>query len=113
MHEDVSRLVAALADRYLIGRQLGAGGMATVYLAEDVKHHRQVAVKVLRSDLTATLGADRFLREIEIAAPLQHPHILPLLDSGEAGGCLTRRFRRRWSTSRLWAGRSRTVVVPR
>jgi eukaryotic-like serine/threonine-protein kinase len=88
MHEDVSRLVTALADRYLIGRQLGAGGMATVYLAEDVRHHRQVAVKVLRSDLTATLGAERFLREIEIAARLQHPHILPLLDSGEAGGFL-------------------------
>ncbi len=62
--------------------------MATVYLAEDVKHRRKVAVKVLRPELAATLGNDRFFREIEIAAQLQHPHILPLLDSGEAGGFL-------------------------
>ena len=60
--------------------------MATVYLAEDVRHHREVAVKVLRPELAATLGSDRFFREIEVAARLQHPHILPLLDSGEAGG---------------------------
>jgi tRNA A-37 threonylcarbamoyl transferase component Bud32 len=76
----------ALADRYRLERELGQGGMATVYLAEDVRHHRQVAVKVLRSELAATLGSDRFFREIEVAARLQHPHILPLLDSGEAHG---------------------------
>jgi serine/threonine protein kinase len=78
------RVKAALADRYTIERELGAGGMATVYLAEDLKHHRRVAVKVLRPELTASIGADRFLREIEIAAQLQHPHIVPLYDSGQA-----------------------------
>jgi serine/threonine-protein kinase len=77
-----------LADRYTLERELGAGGMATVYLAQDVKHDRQVAIKVLREDLSASLGAGRFLREIKIAAQLQHPHILPLLDSGEADGFL-------------------------
>lgn len=81
-------LSAALADRYRIERELGAGGMATVYLAEDLKHQRKVAVKVLREDLSASLGGGRFLREIKIAAQLQHPNILPLLDSGEAGGFL-------------------------
>jgi eukaryotic-like serine/threonine-protein kinase len=83
-----STLAAALADRYRIERELGAGGMATVYLAEDVRHHRKVAVKVLRPELAASMGPDRFLREIEIAAQLQHPHILPLLDSGDAAGFL-------------------------
>jgi TolB-like protein/tRNA A-37 threonylcarbamoyl transferase component Bud32/tryptophan-rich sensory protein len=73
----------ALADRYRIERILGEGGMATVYLAEDLKHRRKVAVKVMRPELSATLGADRFLREIEIAAKLSHPHILPVYDSGE------------------------------
>jgi serine/threonine-protein kinase len=77
-------LAAALADRYRIERELGAGGMATVYLAEDLRHKRQVAIKVLRPDLTAALGADRFMQEIEIAARLQHPHILGLIDSGVA-----------------------------
>ena len=81
-------LRGALADRYRLERELGAGGMATVYLAEDLKHHRQVAVKVLRPELAATLGPDRFMQEIEIAARLQHPHILPVHDSGEAGGFL-------------------------
>jgi serine/threonine-protein kinase len=75
---------SALASRYRIERELGHGGMATVYLAEDLKHHRKVAVKALRPDLAATLGPERFLREIEIAAQLQPPNILPLLDSGEA-----------------------------
>ncbi|MGH7581794.1 MAG: protein kinase domain-containing protein [Gemmatimonadales bacterium] len=84
----VDALRASLSDRYTIERELGAGGMATVYLAEDLKHHRKVAIKVLREDLAASLGAARFLREIEIAAQLQHPHILPLLDSGEADGFL-------------------------
>ncbi len=81
-------LSAALQDRYRLERELGRGGMATVYLAEDLKHHRKVAVKVLHQDLALVLGAERFLREIEIAARLDHPHILPLYDSGEAGGYL-------------------------
>ena len=76
------RLAEALADRYRIERELGQGGMATVYLAEDLKHHRKVAIKVLRPELAAALGADRFLREIETTASLRHPHILPLFDSG-------------------------------
>ncbi len=81
-------LRAALADRYTIERELGQGGMATVYLAEDLKHGRQVAIKVLKPELAAVLGAERFLREIRIAAHLQSPHILPLLDSGDADGLL-------------------------
>ncbi len=80
----LERLRASLADHYRLERELGQGGMATVYLAEDVKHHRKVAVKVLRPELAASLGAERFLREIEIAATLRHPHILPLYDSGVA-----------------------------
>ena len=88
MNDIRTRLAAALADRYAIDRELGQGGMATVYLAQDLKHRRRVAVKVLRPDLAATLGSDRFFREIEVAAQLQHPHILPLLDSGEADGFL-------------------------
>jgi serine/threonine-protein kinase len=85
---DIDRLTAALADRYAIERELGSGGMATVYLAEDLKLHRKVAVKVLRPELAAALGPERFLREIEIAASLTHPHILPLYDSGESEGFL-------------------------
>src|SRR6059058_5591992 len=81
-------LQPALADRYLIKRELGRGGMATVYLAQDLKHHRQVAIKVLKPELAAALGPERFLREIEIAAGLTHPHVLPLHDSGEAAGFL-------------------------
>jgi serine/threonine protein kinase/tetratricopeptide (TPR) repeat protein len=80
----VDRLTTALADRYIIERELGAGGMATVYLARDLKHDRRVALKVLHPHLASTLGPERFLREIQIAARLQHPHILPLFDSGEA-----------------------------
>jgi tetratricopeptide (TPR) repeat protein len=86
--DSLDRLTAALADRYSIERELGSGGMATVYLAEDPKHHRKVAVKVLHPELAAALGPERFLQEIEIAAGLTHPHILPLHDSGEAGGFL-------------------------
>ena len=82
------RLRRAVGDRYTIERELGAGGMATVYLAEDLKHKRKVAVKVLRPELAAVLGADRFVQEIETTASLQHPHILPLFDSGQAGGFL-------------------------
>ena len=81
-------LAAALADRYRIVREIGAGGMATVYLAEDLKHQRSVAVKVLDPQLAASVGAERFLREIRITAGLQHPHILTLIDSGEAAGFL-------------------------
>ncbi len=88
LNEIVDHLRKALADRYTIEREIGSGGMATVYLAEDLKHHRKVAIKVLRADLAATLGPERFLREIEIAAQLHHPHILPLYDSGEADGFL-------------------------
>jgi serine/threonine protein kinase len=84
----LSRLSAALGDRYLLERELGHGGMATVYLARDAKHRRMVALKVLRPELAASLGPARFLHEIEIAAQLQHPHILPLLDSGEVDGFL-------------------------
>ena len=82
------RLIAALADRYTIERELGAGGMATVYLAHDMKHDRDVAIKVLHPDLGAALGAERFLSEIRTTARLQHSHILPLLDSGNADGLL-------------------------
>src|SRR5437588_717845 len=82
------RLEAALAEHYAIDRQLGAGGMATVYLARDLKHDRHVAVKVLRPELAAVLGIDRFLIEIRVTAHLQHPHILPLFDSGQAGGLI-------------------------
>src|SRR5467141_3972330 len=82
------QLRAALADRYTIERELGHGGMATVYLAQDLKHHRNVAIKVLEPEIAAALGPERFLREIEIAAGLNHPHILPLYDSGDAGASL-------------------------
>jgi serine/threonine-protein kinase len=88
MSTDTSRLTATLADRYAIERELGAGGMATVYLAHDLKHDRKVAVKVLRPELAAVIGAERFLAEIKTTANLQHPHILPLFDSGEADGFL-------------------------
>lgn len=84
----LDRLTMALEGRYAIQRELGAGGMSTVYLARDVRHDRAVAVKALRPEIAATIGAERFLREIRIAARLQHPHILPLLDSGEADGVL-------------------------
>ena len=83
-----SQLQAAVAGRYVVVRQLGSGGTATVYLAQDLRHHRNVAIKVLHPELAASLGADRFLREIEIAASLRHPHILPLFDSGDSNGLL-------------------------
>ena len=82
------RLVAALAERYRLERQLGQGGMATVYLAQDLKHDRKVAIKVLRPELAAIIGAERFLAEIKVTANLQHPNLLPLFDSGEADGFL-------------------------
>jgi serine/threonine-protein kinase len=83
-----ARLAAALADRYRIERELGQGGMATVYLAADLKHDRKVALKVLKPELAAVLGAERFVVEIKTTASLQHPHILPLFDSGTADGFL-------------------------
>ncbi len=88
MTESTGRLSSALADRYQILSRLGEGGMATVYLAEDLKHKRQVAVKVLKPELAAVLGAERFVQEITTTASLQHPHILPLFDSGEADSFL-------------------------
>ena len=88
MISPLDRLTAALADRYRFDRELGAGGMATVYLAHDLKHQRDAAIKVLHSELGAALGGERFLSEIRTTARLQHPHILPLLDSGEADGLL-------------------------
>src|SRR5438128_1749614 len=86
--DPIPRLQAAVAGRYTIERELGRGGMATVYLAQDLKHRRAVAIKVLAPELAAALGRERFLREIETAAGLSHPHILPLHDSGEADGFL-------------------------
>ena len=86
--DPLERLRSALADRYAVVREIGRGGMATVYLAQDLKHPRQVALKVLRPEVAGALGADRFLKEIELAARLQHPHILGLLDSGTAGDVL-------------------------
>jgi len=85
MSSELDRLKSALADRYTIGRELGSGGMATVFLAKDLKHDRQVALKLLRPELGAVLGGERFLNEIKVTANLTHPHILPLLDSGTAG----------------------------
>ena len=88
MADTLPRLTAALAGRYRIERELGRGGMATVYLAQDLKHDRLVALKVLHPELAASLGPERFLREIKVAARLSHTHIVPLYDSGQAGNLL-------------------------
>ena len=88
MTDTLTRLTAAIADKYTIERELGQGGMATVYLAQDLRHQRKVAVKVVHPELAAVLGAERFLSEIHVTAALQHPHILPLFDSGQADGQL-------------------------
>jgi hypothetical protein len=88
MSDPTARLNAALEGRYRIERELGEGGMATVYLADDLRHERKVALKVLKPELAAVVGAERFLAEIKTTANLQHPHILPLFDSGEAEGFL-------------------------
>src|SRR5678815_3720430 len=88
MSETMTRLFDALAGRYRIEREIGSGGMATVYLARDLKHDRDVALKVLRPELAAVLGVKRFLNEIRISARLDHPHILTLIDSGAADGFL-------------------------
>src|ERR1700745_2133866 len=85
MPDTIQQLGFALSDRYRIARELGAGGMATVYLAHDLKHDRPVALKVLHPELAAVLGSARFQREIRFAARLQHPHILSVYDSGETG----------------------------
>ncbi len=88
MSDTVDRLSASLCDRYRLDRELGVGGMATVYLAHDLRHDRDVAIKVLREEVAATVGRERFLREIRLAAKLSHPHVLPLYDSGDADGTL-------------------------
>src|SRR5512132_4058181 len=84
----VAALNAALAGRYQVEREIGAGGMATVYLARDLRHNRKVALKLLKAELRAVLGAERFLAEIQVTANLQHPNLLPLFDSGDADGLL-------------------------
>lgn len=84
----IDRLNNVLSDRYRVGRELGAGGMATAYLAHDVKHERDVAIKVLKPELGAVLGVERFLSEIKVTANLQHPNLLPLFASGEVEGLL-------------------------
>jgi serine/threonine-protein kinase len=86
MPDPRDRLTSSLAGRYTLERELGAGGMATVYLAHDVRHNRKVAIKVLRAELLSVIGAERFLKEIETTANLQHPNILPLFDSGRVDG---------------------------
>lgn len=88
MADSLERLQQHLADRYRIEREIGRGGMATVWLAQDLKHHRPVAIKVLNPDLSAAVSGERFLHEIQVTASLQHPHVLPLFDSGEADGML-------------------------
>jgi serine/threonine-protein kinase len=84
----LATIAQALQDRYELGRELGSGGMATVYLAQDLRHERPVAIKILRPEIAAGVGAERFLREVRLAARLQHPHILPVFDSGGAAGLL-------------------------
>src|SRR6476619_4672723 len=88
MSDASASLANTLADRYTIERLLGQGGMATVHLAEERKHRRKVAIKVLKPEFAASVGSERFLREIGIAAQLSHPHIVPLIDSGESDGSL-------------------------
>jgi serine/threonine protein kinase len=106
--EITGRLSKALSDRYRVERELGVGGMATVFLAHDLKHERDVALKVLHPELAAVLGAERFLAEIKVTAKLQHPHIKPLLDSGEADGLLSSRWTMRCASRRKWDPRSTT-----
>src|SRR5205085_1230044 len=84
----LAQLNTSLSERYEVDREIGAGGMATVYLARDRRHDRQVAIKVLNADLGAVLGVERFLSEIKVTAGLQHPNLLPLFDSGQASGLL-------------------------
>ncbi len=88
MSDAFERLTTALAEQYAIEREAGAGGMATVFVARDLKHDRHVALKVLKPELAVVLGVERFLSEIRVTAHLQHPHILPLFDSGQAGGLI-------------------------
>src|SRR5437764_13150438 len=88
VRDAVAVVTAALGDRYAIDRELGRGGMATVYVAQDRRHAREVAIRVLRPDVAAAIGAERFVREIAIAARLAHPHVLPLIDSRQADGSL-------------------------
>lgn len=107
MSDAPASLVNTLSDRYTIERMLGYGGMATVHLAEERKHKRRVAIKILKHEFGASVGAERFLREIGIAARLSHPHIVPLIDSGESDGSLYYSARRCAESSRLDRGRPR------
>ena len=93
MSISIDRLAAAVNDRYAVQREFGAGGMATVYLAQDLRHHRSVALKLVCPEIGGQLGIERFLREIELAAGLQHPHILPVFDSGTVDDGEGRRVR--------------------
>ena len=112
MHDPVVGLSEALADRYIIDRDIGHGATATVYLAQDVKHARSVAIKVLAPELALAVRTERFLREIQIAARLQHPHILPLHDSGQAGGLLLLRHAlRSWGNAPGPSRPRRTVAA--
>src|SRR5262245_2627174 len=86
LNDSAYRWQAAVGERYRIEKRLGEGGMATVFLADDLRHHRKVAIKVLRDDVTHTIGIRRFLLEIEVIAGLQHPHLLTLIDSGDVDG---------------------------
>jgi serine/threonine-protein kinase len=110
MTDILDHLNSALTDRYAFEHELGAGGMATVYLAHDVKHDRKVAVKVLRPELAAVLGAERFLAEIKVTANLQHPHILPLFDSGKADGRTGGQYKGRLSLLRDAVHRRRVAA---
>ena len=110
---DIGPFANAIAGQYRIERELGSGGMATVYLAIDLKHQRRVAIKVLHPELGAWLGAERFLTEIRITARLQHPHILPLLDSGEASAGVSERGERTFpAVLRHAVRRGRDVARP-
>ena len=116
MSDPVARLNAALEGRYAIERELGKGGMATVYVADDLKHERKVALKVLKPELAAVVGADRFLAEIKTTANLQHPHVLPLFDSGEASSVNANPHSRRtvvgWPMSRPNRAEKRSTCAP-
>ncbi len=106
--DPIDRLNAALEGRYRIESELGEGGMATVYLADDMKHERKVALKVLKPELAAVVGAERFLAEIKTTANLTHPHILPLHDSGEADGFVF--YVMPYESHRMWPRRSNTLT---
>ena len=110
MSDDVlAHLQTHLKAAYRVERKIGEGGMATVYLARDLKHDRNVAIKTLKSEVASSIGPDRFLREIEIASKLQHPHIIPVYDSGDADGVL---FYRKSGDRRPLPARRAARAVP-